>query len=130
MAALIPTEHQEQCALIDWWRLAHRGYGLPEFALFAVPNGGARHKATAGKLKAEGVRSGISDLVLLAARGPYHGALVEMKRTKRSRTSDAQRDFAEYAASAGYAHYTAKGFDEARSWLVSYIDFNLMVVRG
>src|SRR5258707_3449513 len=36
---LVPSEHQAQCAVISWWRLACVGDGLPEFALFAVPNG-------------------------------------------------------------------------------------------
>src|SRR5688572_6150019 len=53
-----PTEHQEQCAVIQWWGHAHHSYQLPVFALFAIPNGGARDVITGARLKAEGVRRG------------------------------------------------------------------------
>lgn len=55
-------EHKLQCACVQWFNIQHRDLrGL----LFAVPNGGARSKATAGKLKAEGVVPGVADLILL-----------------------------------------------------------------
>lgn len=58
-------EHNIQCACVRWFNLQWPQYrGL----LFAVPNGGARSKATAGKLKAEGVVPGVADLILLVPR--------------------------------------------------------------
>lgn len=47
--------------------------------LFAIPNGGHRHKLTAAKLKAEGVKAGVPDLLLPVSRGQYHGLFIEMK---------------------------------------------------
>ena len=44
-----------------------------------MPNGGHRNKATAGKLKAEGVRAGVPDLMLLYPRHGYHGLVIELK---------------------------------------------------
>ena len=41
------------------------GVNPDDAELFAVPNGGHRNAAVAGKLKAAGVRSGVSDLVLI-----------------------------------------------------------------
>ena len=80
-------EHKEQVAVIQWWHLAHKAYGLPEFALFAIPNGGARHMLTAVRLKEEGVRPGIPDLFLACSPGEhsrlvgieYQGMFIEMK---------------------------------------------------
>lgn len=37
---------------------------------FAIPNGGARHIAVAAKMKAEGVRAGVPDLMVLADGTP------------------------------------------------------------
>ena len=80
-------EHRIQCACVNWF-----GYQYPEYhgLLFAVPNGGARSKATAGRLKAEGVVAGVADLLLLVPSSPYHGLCIEMK-TKTGRQSDSQK---------------------------------------
>ena len=46
--------------------VAHlRWRAMPGVIWFAVPNGGPRSKASAGKLKAMGVRRGVHDLVFL-----------------------------------------------------------------
>ena len=45
----IPTEHEEQRDLVRWFRQT-----WPGVRIFAIPNGGARSPATAGRLKAEG----------------------------------------------------------------------------
>ena len=71
-------EHIEQCALIRWAAYNQKKY--PELELlFAIPNGGARHPATAVKLKAEGVKAGMPDLCLPVQRGIYIGLWIEMK---------------------------------------------------
>ena len=75
----VASEHQEQSAVISWWALAHRQYGLPEFALFAIPNGGARDVITGARLKAEGVRRGVVDLMLAKPNGTFSGLFIEMK---------------------------------------------------
>lgn len=78
---LVPTERDEQAALIQWWALAHRGFGVGERLLFAIPNAGAgSQRGQAGKMKAEGVRQAIPDLFLSVARGAHHGLYIEMKR--------------------------------------------------
>lgn len=52
----------------------------PEMAfVYHVPNGGYRSKATAGRLKAMGVRRGPCDVQLDVARGGYHGLRIELK---------------------------------------------------
>ena len=54
------SEHDEQVLIFKWARLSEGRW--PELALlFAIPNGGHRHKAVAAKLKAEGVRAGVPD---------------------------------------------------------------------
>lgn len=87
--ALCPTEHEEQCAVMRWAEIIEPLH--PELALlFAIPNGGHRHKAVAGKLRASGVRRGVPDLCLPVARLGYHGLYLELKRAKGGRLSPEQ----------------------------------------
>lgn len=111
------TEHDEQCALIRWFRIQHREYAEH---LFAIPNGGARHPAVAGKLKAEGVLSGVSDLFLMVQRPGCSGLWIEMK-TKNGSLTEPQKRFQERARSQGFQAITCFGFDMARSAITEYL---------
>lgn len=117
----IASEHAEQCLVIEWWARAHKTFDVPEFSLFAIPNGGARHPAVAAKLKAEGVRRGVPDLMLAVPVGRFHGLYVEMKRSDGGRTTGHQDAFAVYLVQAGYEHHIASGFDEARAAIHGYL---------
>jgi hypothetical protein len=55
------TEHHLQCQCVQWFSWQ---YPYLRGLLFAIPNGGHRGKAQAGKLKAEGVVAGVADLFL------------------------------------------------------------------
>lgn len=60
----------------------------PELELmYAIPNGGLRSKATAGKLRAEGVKAGMPDVCLPVARGRFIGLYIEMKYGKNKPTT-------------------------------------------
>jgi hypothetical protein len=74
----VDREGQEQAALMRELELRY-----PEVfeLMYHVPNGGHRVKAVAGKLKAQGVKAGIPDLVLTMARGGYFGLYIEFKAT-------------------------------------------------
>ena len=86
----VPTEAQEQMTLFSWAAMQSGKY--PELnLLYHVPNGGSRHKAEAGRLRAEGVKAGVPDLCLPVARGQYHGLYIELKRQRGGRTSDINR---------------------------------------
>ena len=74
--------HQE--ALFSW--AAYRTGLMPELQyMYHVPNGGKRDKATAAVLKRQGVKAGVPDIMLPAARAGYHGLYIELKagETKR-----------------------------------------------
>jgi hypothetical protein len=73
------SEHQEQCALIEWCRTFAGQH--PDLAyIVAVPNGGARPILVGVAMKAEGVSPGYPDLLLDVARGGYHGWRGELKK--------------------------------------------------
>jgi hypothetical protein len=62
---------------------------------YAVPNGGYRNIYVARKLKAEGVKAGVADLCLPAARRGYHGLYLEMKSEEGVATKEQKAFFAE-----------------------------------
>lgn len=72
----VDREGQEQAALIQELQLRYpQAYKL----IYHVPNGGHRHKLVAAKLKGQGVKAGVPDLVLPMARGGYFGLYIEFK---------------------------------------------------
>lgn len=81
------TEHEIQVRCVNWLR-----YACPTAFkyLFAVPNGGLRDEATVEMLKAEGMRPGVADLILLKGNG-YHSALCIEMKSKTGRPSKEQK---------------------------------------
>jgi VRR-NUC domain-containing protein len=112
-------EHREQVALMAWIDANKRKYPELEMA-FAIPNGGKRSKAVAGKLKAEGVKSGIPDICILAPRGGLHGLLVELK-TSTGRPTPLQLEWIDRLNRYGYRAVVAKGWEAARDEIVGYL---------
>lgn len=131
-------EHNIQAACVRWFNLQWPEYrGL----LFAVPNGGARSKATAGKLKAEGVVAGVSDLILLVPRfGPirivegnadgmvtyigtdnlFCGLCIEMK-TAKGRQSPEQKEWQSKVESHCYKYAVCRSLDEFMNTINNYL---------
>lgn len=93
--------------------------------LFAVPNGGHRHKAVAAKLKAEGVRSGVPDLWLPVPVAGFHGLVVEMK-TLTGRPTEQQLDWLDFLARQGYMATMCKGADAAIQTIRNYLEQGVM----
>lgn len=97
------SEHLEQVAYVSWFRKTY-----PEARIFAIPNGGGRSIATAGRLKAEGVLPGVPDLYV-----PAWGLWVEMKKAKGSKVSKEQKDWHEYLVSIGHCVIVTLGCNDA-----------------
>lgn len=115
-----PSEHQEQAAVIKWWWLNHRFYGLPVEALFAIPNGGARDVITGARLKAEGVRKGSPDLMMAVPTGAFHGLFIEMKVGRNTLTEE-QDSFGKYLNGVGYRFTGAWSAAEAVKYIQDYL---------
>ena len=116
-----PSEHSEQTALIEWWRMYARWKSLPECLLMAIPNGGRRDAVTGARLHAEGVRAGIPDLFLAVPTRQAHGLWIEMKRQHGGRISDAQKSSMAALEAQGYACTVCKGWKEARRAISGYL---------
>ena len=111
-------EHRLQCACVRWFRLA---YPQHHHNLFAVPNGGYRTPSTAAKIKAEGALPGVSDLILLIARGGYHGLLIELK-TDKGRQSEAQREWQRLIEADGYKYVVVRSIEEFIKVVEAYLN--------
>lgn len=77
----VPTEYEEQSALIEWADLASKKWPALRW-LHSINNGAYVSIGVAVKLKKAGTRRGIPDLMLPVAHGGFHGLYVELKRTK------------------------------------------------
>ncbi len=118
LPAVKRSEHDEQVALFRWvaTRLAvYPGLDL----LYAIPNGGQRTKAAAGKLKAEGVKAGVSDLHLPVPLHGKHGLWIEMK-VKPNKPTEAQSAWLTRMQALGHAVGVAYSAAEAQELLVHY----------
>lgn len=120
-------EHEHQVALILW---AYRTR-LPAAAditegarigdyLLAVPNGGLRSKATAARLKAEGVKPGVSDLLLPLRRQGCAGLWTELKAPGKKPT-DLQWAWIDRMRRAGYRAEWADDWIKAAAIVADYV---------
>ena len=99
----IPHESTEQIALVK--RMRREG-----IVFYAVPNGAHVEPHHRGKLIAEGLEAGVSDLVVLK----YKDALyLEMKRRKGGAWGQAQKEWKVKVESLGFKYVVAKGAKEA-----------------
>ena len=117
----LPTEHDEQKALVKWFDLQ---YPALRGRLAACPNGGQRNVSVAAKLKAEGVRPGYPDLNLLVPRHGFAGLFIEMKRQKGGSLTPEQADWLEFLGAQGFMGVVCKGFDAARETVANYLQEN------
>lgn len=114
------TEHAHQTALMAWAALNTNKY--PELRwLLAIPNGGARSAFTGARLKAEGVKPGVWDLLLPAAspRGA-RGLWIEMKKPG-GKLSDLQHEFGEFVKNQGYYTAVCYSWIEAKEAIEFYL---------
>jgi VRR-NUC domain-containing protein len=112
-------ERRYQVALIKWVSEVKDAYPVLDL-LYAVPNGGYRNIYFARKLKAEGVRAGVPDLCLPAARRGYHGLYIEMKSEEGVATKE-QKAFLRGVLEESYCAVIAEGVDQAREVLAWHI---------
>ncbi len=118
-AKRVDREGPEQAALMKEIQLRY-----PEVyeLLYHVPNGGHRLKEVAAKLKAQGVKAGIPDLVLAMARGGYFGLYIEFKATvDPAPVSPSQQACIRRLNDQGYLAVVCQGHFDAMECLRAYL---------
>lgn len=125
----VDREGLEQAALMAELRAR-----MPEVAdlIFHVPNGGHRVKAVAAKLKAQGVKAGIPDLVLPMARGGFFGLYIEFKATPPydAVISDSQHERIRKLNAQGYLAVVCRGHFDAMEQIRAYLRLAPTVVAA
>lgn len=116
----VDREGMEQAAL-----LREVGVRYPSAAklIYHVPNGGHRHKLVAVKLKEQGVKAGVPDLVLPMARGGYFGLYIEFKATAPhdAAVSPAQDAYLQALTDQGYLAIVCRGHFDAIEAIRAYL---------
>lgn len=106
-------EHGIQAKFIDELVTALR----PDVHVYAIPNGGFRLMTEAIRLKAEGVKSGITDLVFVAPQGV--SAWLETK-TPKGGMKDEQKGFKAICLRNGHLwgmyRTVEEGMAQVRAW--------------
>lgn len=117
-------EHTEQVVFFN--RIRTLALNDPRFELaarrtHAIPNGGGRSKREAGRLKAEGVTPGVSDIFVALPAGVFHGLYIEMKSLTGSPSRE-QRAWLSDSVELGYAGTVCRGADEAFTVWLAYVE--------
>ena len=112
---IIPTEEQEQLALVQWLELHKIRYTH-------VPNEGKHKVQYRAKQKRLGVKPGVPD-ILIFDRPPRYpenvGVAIELKRRKGGRVTPEQTVWLEHLKARGWAVAVCRGAMEAIEFLES-----------
>ena len=113
-------EGQEQAALM---REVELRYPEAFKLIYHVPNGGHRHKLVAIKLKEQGVKAGVPDLVLPMARAGYFGLYIEFKAKPPfdAAVSASQDAYIQALIDQGYLALVCRGHIDALECLRAYL---------
>lgn len=110
-----PKEHYEQKLFCLWLRKN----GIQHFA---IPNGEARARTVAMRLKLEGVSPGVPDLFIPVPANGFHGLFIEMKRQKGGSVSEGQKKWLALLNASHYKAVVCKGCDAA---IACWLDYSL-----
>lgn len=119
-------ESSLQIACMRWLMLQYRE--IWEVAT-AIPNGGQRPVRIINgrvlcqegvKLKREGVKAGVSDVIIFRVSKGYHGLHIEFK-TKTGRQSEAQKRWQSKMEVEGYKYEVCRSFDEFVKIIEDYV---------
>lgn len=105
------TEHAHQTALFMQFAMWSAKWPDLKWA-YAVPNGGNRDPITAARLKAEGVKSGVSDICLPIARKNYSGFYIEMKKPG-GKESPVQKEFGAFVVTQNFLYKCCTSWKDA-----------------
>jgi hypothetical protein len=107
-----PTEFEEQCKLAEY--LDWKGY-----LWCHVPNGGNRHVITGARMKKQGTKKGVPDVLIFDHVGVCNGIAIELKREKGGKLSKEQKIWLDNLDKRGWYTVECHGADEAINLLES-----------
>lgn len=117
------SERDHQVNLFRWANYQVGKYPELRF-MFHPPNGGLRNIGVARKLKAEGVKSGVPDVLLLVPIGDFIGFAAELKFGK-NKPSKNQLEWIEFLKEQGFFCKVYWDWQECADDLLLYLDEKL-----
>lgn len=115
---VIISEHMIQSACFDWVRAMEQTDERYKM-IYAVPNGGHRFISVARKLKREGVKAGVWDVMVDVPMRGFHGMRLEFKSEKGKLTSE-QIEMGHRYKRYGYVTSIIRNFAQFRSIVEAY----------
>jgi hypothetical protein len=112
------TEEQHHLAIVKWAML----HPIVKNYIFHIPNERKCSPHYGMKLKALGVRAGVSDLFIAYPTKDYHGFWIEMKRPG-GRPSAEQNAWLEKMRSVGYRAEYYDSWHEAAEAITDYMQY-------
>ncbi|NDA60652.1 MAG: VRR-NUC domain-containing protein [Chitinophagia bacterium] len=115
-------ESEQQQMLIKWANLHYSKELDLKIGpyLIAIPNGGKRNVREAARLKAEGVKAGVPDLLLALPNKQHHGLFIEMK-SQTGRLTDNQKQYFELLSAQKYKCVVCRSWIEAKDQILWYL---------
>jgi hypothetical protein len=128
----VRSEHHEQSDVFTWAEHARAKYSRcgpvhPFDVMFSIPNAGGfsggfkANVVRVDRLKREGVKPGVPDILLAFPLGVWPGLFIEMKRVRDSRTSTEQKRMIANLSAVGYMTAVCRGMREAREIIEAYL---------
>lgn len=114
---MMHVESKIQIMCVNWFNYQYKKLS-PIF--FSVPNGGRRSKIEAKILKAEGVKAGVSDLLLLFPNEEYTFLAIEMK-TKKGTQNPNQKNWQQDVEQLGAKYAICRSVEEFQDVLNTYL---------
>ena len=115
------SEHGHAAALMCWAAQNIKQY--PELKwLTHIGHGGKLNKITASKLKAEGLKRGVPDYLLLVRRGNYSALWIELKKENKGVVLNEQVLWLNQARECGHFATVCYGWEEAREMIIWYLN--------
>lgn len=133
LSSLRPLNEGGHQKAIFIWASWNRGR-YPELKwLHSSQSGAKMTPATAGKMKAEGMRAGVVDIFLDVPRGGFHGLRLELKVPEQRNAkgtivkrkgvlSAEQEEWLAHYASSGFFTHTCYGWESAVQLIETYLN--------
>lgn len=112
-------EDDHQASYFKWVRLMEKA-DPRYYNIIAIPNGGRRDVREAARMKAGGVKAGVSDIFVSVPCGGFHGLWIELKRPKVKNqsapvVSAEQKAWQAAQGELGYAVSVCYGWEQAKT---------------
>lgn len=100
--------------------------------MFAIPNGGKRDPITAARMKGEGVKPGVPDIMLpVSGQAKYCGLFIELKKPSAEPKKigaggvrESQTEYHKFLIGQGYCVRVAYSWLQARDFIIEYLNGN------